>query len=248
MSADLPIIIPDWPVPEFVKSLSTCRTGGVSKAPFNSFNLAHHVGDNRESVNHNRMILRRDWLLPDEPHWLNQTHSTNVLELTDKTTDVDADAAWTEQKDTICVVMTADCLPLLVFDASQERVAAIHAGWRGLADGIIENTLDAMEVVPEHTSVWLGPAIGPDAFEVGTDVRDTFTGIAPEASTCFLPSENEDKFLANIYQLAGLRLQQYGITSIQGGSYCTVSSADRFFSYRRDGQTGRMATMIWLSE
>lgn len=248
MSAELPIIIPDWPVPDFVKSISTRRTGGVSKAPFNSFNVAHHVGDNRESVIHNRAILRRDWLLPDEPHWLNQTHSTSVLELTDKTKDKNADASWTEQRDTICVVMTADCLPLLVYDAAQKRVAAIHAGWRGLANGIIEITLDAMEAVPEQTSIWLGPAIGPSAFEVGSEVRDVFIELNSESTQSFTPIDEQDKYLADIYQLARLRLNNYGIDSVYGGNCCTVSDHDRFFSYRRDGQTGRMATLIWLSE
>ena len=248
MAYDINVKLRGWSVPKSVRALSTCRNGGVSKGDYHSFNLAHHVGDDTESVTLNRAILRRDWLLPDEPHWLNQTHSTDVLELTDKTLEHDADASWTEQVEKICVVMTADCLPLLVYHPELHRVAAIHAGWRGLLNGVIENTLLAMSPTPEKSVVWLGPAIGPNAFEVGPEVRDEFLLVDPNAEGCFVSSANEGKFLADIYSLARLRLNNIGVTQITGGDSCTFTDKNHYFSYRRDQTTGRMATMIWLDE
>ena len=248
MTYDLTIRLPDWHVPDSVRALSTCRNGGVSIGDFKSFNLAHHVGDDAESVKQNRAILVRDWLLPTEPHWLNQTHSTHVIEITDKTLEHDADASWTEQPEKVCAVMTADCLPLLVYNPVEHRVAAIHAGWRGLLNGVIENTLDAMTTNPAASFVWLGPAIGPSVFEVGPEVVEAFTALDSAAEICFTRSENQGKFLADIYALARQRLQKFDITNITGGNSCTYLEENRYFSYRRDNRTGRMASLVWLNE
>lgn len=242
----LNMVIPDWDVPHYVKALSTTRVGGVSKLPFNSFNLAHHVGDDPESVNTNRTILRREWLLPHEPYWLNQTHSTRVIHVTDKAEDRNADASWTEQTKTVCTVMTADCLPLLMYQSNPDSVAATHAGWRGLLEGIIENTITSLPGDVRTIKVWLGPAIGPRAFEVGTEVKQAFTDYDQSSERCFKPSINTDKYLADLYQLAILRLKAAGVTDISGGNYCTFAEQDSFYSYRRDGETGRMASLIWL--
>ena len=228
--------------------MTTTRLGGVSKSPFNSLNLAHHVGDDPDSVKTNREILRRDWLIPSEPYWLNQTHSTDVIEIDDKTIERDGDAAWTCQQETVCAVMTADCLPLLLYQGNPDRVAAIHAGWRGLEAGVIENTVAAMSDNPESIQAWLGPAIGPSSFEVGSEVREAFIGNDKGCVDCFRPSTNDGKYMANIYHLAKRRLNALGITEITGGDYCTVLDQELFYSYRRDGQTGRMATLIWLDE
>lgn len=248
MATSMNVIIPDWQVPANVRAISTCRTGGVSAVPFKSFNLAHHVGDSSQSVRDNRIILSREWLLPSEPIWLNQTHSTRSVELTDKSIDTNADAGWTGEFDTVCVVMTADCLPLLIYAPESNKVAAIHAGWRGLADGIIEETLAEMQVDYQKLHVWLGPAIGPEAFEVGAEVRDVFMAAHAEASRCFQETNKKDKYLGDLYELARIRLRQLGITQISGGNYCTYSQPEKFFSYRRDGMTGRMATLIWITE
>ena len=246
MSDEINIIIPDWQVPTHVKALTTTRRGGVSKSPFNSFNLAHHVGDDKESVQTNREILRREWLLPTEPYWLNQTHSIRVLEVTDNLTDKNADASWTEQADMVCCVMTADCLPLLMYQSSPESVAATHAGWRGLLDGIIENTIDSLPGEPHTLKVWLGPAIGPRAFEVGPEVREAFIEHDRNAESCFVDSQNAGKYMADLYQLAIFRLRTCGVKDILGGQFCTFAEDELFYSYRRDGETGRMASMIWL--
>ena len=165
MSDNVNIILPAWNVPAHVRAITTTRLGGVSKSPYNGLNLAHHVGDDSDSVITNREILRRDWLLPSEPYWLNQTHSTDVIEVDDKAIQHSADAAWTSQKATVCAVMTADCLPVLLYRSNPDKVAAIHAGWRGLEAGIIENTVNEMTDAPGTIQAWLGPAIGPSSFE-----------------------------------------------------------------------------------
>lgn len=246
MTKQLPIKLADWQVPDYVKAFTTFRVGGVSAGPYRSLNLAHHVGDEMASVTRNREILKREWFLPSEPYWLHQTHSIDVIELTDKTTERNADASWTKQKDRVCAVMTADCLPLLIYHPD-DRVAAIHAGWRGLLDGVIEATIESMTDSPEKCSVWLGPAIGPDAFEVGAEVRDAFVATDSAAAQCFRPV-GEDKFLGNLYQLARLRLTSYDIFQVSGGTDCTYTDTANYYSYRRDNVTGRMASVIWMSE
>jgi len=259
-----------------VGAITTTRENGVSLAPFNSFNLATHVGDNLTHVLSNRAILREELCSTNksnnhskehnhkqsEPYWLEQTHSVKVLELPQKyfhecaTNKVpEADASFTQQPQVTCVVMTADCLPLLIVNRDATEVAAIHAGWKGLALGIIEKTISAMKSSNEQLHVWLGPAIGPNAFEVGEDVRQEFIQQSDSYSPCFSAKQSEStktklieerKYLADIYSLAKVQLNALGVTYISGGEYCTYSQSDLFFSYRREGQTGRMASLIWI--
>lgn len=238
------MIIADWAAPTHIKTLITTRLEGVSQAPFDSNNLGNHVGDNPNHVAHNRESLVKN--IGHNIVWLNQTHSTEVLTLGQGITPtcVDADASFTNDLKTPCCVMTADCLPLLVTNNGGTKVAAIHGGWRGLANGIIENTLSKFQECPSKLMVWLGPAIGPRQFEVGQDVVDTFVGRDTNNESCFVPQGN--KYLADIYQLARNILLSNGVTNISGGDFCTVEQETEFYSYRRDGQTGRMASLIWI--
>lgn len=231
----------DWPAPEWVRTCVTTRQDGCSQGVFKGFNLGTHVGDDPNNVLANRAELGR--MLGCRLAWLEQTHSTDVIDAAPGLVE-EADASWTQESDVACVIMTADCLPVLFCDRAGTRVAAAHAGWRGLATGILENTINALGVPPEELLVWLGPAIGPDTFEVGPEVREIFSSAA--AAECFRPSERAGHYLADIYQLARLRLNGAGVTAIYGGGLCTVSDPIRFFSYRRDGQTGRFASMVWL--
>ncbi|MGB0833640.1 MAG: peptidoglycan editing factor PgeF [Psychrobium sp.] len=239
------MIIPNWAAPSYVKAFTTIRTGGVSEAPFDTNNLGAHVGDDLAAVIANRQAINHH--LSNDVIWLNQTHSIDVVEINaDTPQNSDGDAAFTTLTNTPCCVMTADCLPLLVTNRSGSKVAAIHGGWRGLADGIVENSLSYFNESPSELLVWLGPAIGPEQFEVGQDVVDIFVSKHPDNRLCF--KARGDKFLADIYQLARNTLNRYGVTQISGGDYCTVTQGDKFFSYRRDGQTGRMATVIWIED
>lgn len=235
-------ICPDWPAPATVHAATTLRTGGVSSSAFQSLNPALHVGDDAESARQNRVIIKNMLNLPDEPKWLAQVHSDVVIDAARIDVPPQADASFTDKSGVVCAVMTADCLPLLICASDGAKVAAIHAGWRGLLAGIISNTLTAMQA--GNVLVWLGPAIGPDCFEVGADVRDAFVS----KSTGFIPafkSQDNDKWLADIYQLARIELAASGVTNVYGGNFCTVTEAERFYSFRRDQQTGRMATLIW---
>lgn len=236
-------LIPDWPAPANVRVLQTLRTGGVSQSPWKTFNLGDHVGDSPESVMANRALLRTH--LPAEPAWLQQIHGTLAVDLAKTLNSNVADAAFTRQADTVCVVMTADCLPVLFCDRAGSVVAAAHAGWRGLLDGVLEETMACMGVPPQELLAWFGPAIGPDCFEVGVEVRTAFVTQDATAESAFRAS-SPGKWLADIYELARLRLRQAGLDSVSGGNLCTVSDPARFFSYRRDGVTGRMASLIWL--
>ena len=236
-------LIPDWPAPDNVRVLQTLRTGGLSQPPWNTFNLGDHVGDLPESVTANRALLRTH--LPAEPTWLQQVHGTVAVDLATTLNSNVADAAFTRQVDTVCVVMTADCLPVLFCDRAGSVVAAAHAGWRGLLDGVLEETMARMGVPPQELLAWFGPAICPDCFEVGDEVRTAFVAQDATAESAFRSSRS-GKWLANIYKLARLRLRRAGLNSISGGDLCTVSDPTRFFSYRRDGVTGRMASLIWL--
>ena len=236
-------VIPDWPAPKNVKALQTTRNGGVSTVPYASLNLGGHVGDNPLSVSRNRMLLAP--LLPSEPVWLKQVHGTVVADAAQTTCWPEADAIVSSRPGAVCVVMTADCLPLLLCNEQGTIVAAVHAGWRGLCDGVIEQTVHAMHVLPQTLMAWLGPAIGPSAFEVGEEVRAAFTAGQREAAAAFVPGIS-GKWRADICQLARLRLEALGITHIYGGGLCTYTDSARFFSYRRDGVTGRMGTFIWL--
>jgi hypothetical protein len=237
------LIVPEWPAPARVKCLMTTRAGGVSQAPWGSLNLGDHVGDDPAHVAANRARLCRQ--LPAEPGWLRQVHSARVVEL-GRESNREADAALTRQSKQVCAILTADCLPVLLCDRAGSVVAAAHAGWRGLADGVLEATVAAMRVPPGEVLAWMGAAIGPQAFEVGDEVRQAFVAQHAEASVAFVPQPMPGKWLADIYQLARIRLKHAGVQAIYGGGRCTFNEADSFYSYRRDGVTGRMAALIWL--
>ena len=237
----LNLITPNWPAPSKVKAFTTTRQGGYSQAPYDSLNLGDHVDDDPKAVAANRAKLRK--LLPTEPVWLKQVHSTKIVTAN---TSCTADAAMTTELNKVCVILTADCLPVLFCDRAGTSVAAVHAGWRGLAGGILEATLQRFNQKPENLLVWLGPAIGPQAFEVGAEVRQAFTDYLPQAIEAFKPSRT-GHWLADLYLLARQRLAHHGVTQVFGGEFCTYSDAQRFYSYRRDKITGRMASLIWLS-
>ncbi|MBT9540340.1 peptidoglycan editing factor PgeF [Thiobacillus sp.] len=235
------MIVPDWPAPPHVKSRMTTREGGVSGAPWTAFNLGDHVGDDMAHVAANRARLRQQ--LPSEPGWLKQIHSAKVVEAGAGVPE--ADASFTRQAGSVSVVLTADCLPVLFCDRAGSVVAAAHAGWRGLADGVLEATVAAMQVPSGEILAWMGAAIGPQVFEVGDEVRQAFVARHPEAAHAFIPHA-PGKWLADIYQLARIRLNHVGVQAVYGGGRCTYTETDSFFSYRRDGVTGRMASLIWL--
>lgn len=232
----------DWPAPTNVHSVTTLRTGGVSEDSFASLNPATHVGDNLASVYQNRKIIKSMLNLPSEPVWLNQTHSNRAVNAVATPSPQQADASYTDQSGVVCAVMTADCLPLLVCSNDGSEIAAIHAGWRGLLEGVIDNTLSTLN--NNDVLVWLGPAIGPECFEVGAEVRDSFVAKSPDNALAF-KQKNDEKWLADIYQLARIILAKLGVNKVYGGNFCTVTEAARFYSYRRDKDTGRMATLIW---
>lgn len=237
------LLVPAWPAPTNVRALQTLRTGGCSPAPWNSFNLGSHVGDSPALVAANRTMLRER--LPAEPLWLQQVHGIAAVNADFEANLQDADAAIAHQPDRVCAVMTADCLPVLLCDRAGTVVAAAHAGWRGLAAGVLEATIKKMDVPASELLAWLGPAIGPKCFEVGDEVRASFVDKDPDAALAFVAT-SPGKWLADIYTLARQRLQAAGVNSISGGDFCTFTEAERFFSYRRDGVTGRMASLIWL--
>jgi hypothetical protein len=240
------LIIPGWPAPAGVHALVTTRQGGVSTGPWASFNLASHVGDDATAVAANRALLRQS--LPADPPWLTQVHGALCVDAGKARSGVEADASFTRQRGVVCAVLTADCLPVLLCDDQASVVSAVHAGWRGLADGVIEASVATMAVPGERLMAWLGPAIGPTAFEVGADVRDAFLAHDIQAAQAFT-SIAADKWLCDMYLLARQRLQALNIrriTSTDFPGYCTVRDIDRFYSFRRDGVTGRMASCIWL--
>lgn len=239
-------IVPDWPAPTQVKALTTTRHGGVSLAPYDSLNLGDHVGDQSENVEQNRQRLTQMVPLPEPPHWLSQCHGVDVINSLKWQRNVAADGIFTRQNNQVCAVLTADCLPVLISNKAGTQVAAVHAGWRGLADGILEQAIRTFDCDHNDLLIWLGPAIGPDHFEVGHDVVSAFTDHASEAEQAFRQTDSTH-FMADIYLLARQRLTAMGITNIYGGNCCTVCDADRFFSYRRDKVTGRMASLIWIS-
>lgn len=239
----LDLILPEWPAPANVRALQTTRRGGVSRGPFASLNLGDHVGDHPVAVAANRSILERE--LPAPPVWLKQVHGIAVADADHAAPGGEADAAVARQSGKVCVVMTADCLPVFLCDRAGTVVAAAHAGWRGLCAGVVEATIAAMQVPAAELLAWLGPAIGPQAFEVGGEVRAAFTAHDPAAAQAFV-AHGEGKWLADIWQLARQRLAAAGVGAVFGGGRCTVSEADAFFSYRRDSKTGRMGSCIWL--
>lgn len=240
-------LYPDWPAPANIHAVTTTRIGGVSQGAFDSMNLADHVEDDPEAVQTNRDRLKEKLGLQAEPFWLSQEHGTQVINAMDANPGTKADGAYSSQSGDVCAVLTADCLPVLLCNQAGTRVAAVHAGWRGLLAGVIETALDNMKVSGSEVLAWLGPAIGPDAFEVGSEIRSQFVARHPQATDAFQQNPHkQDKWLADIIQLARLRLSLKGVSQVYGGNWCTFADKNRFYSYRRDGVTGRMASLIWM--
>ena len=241
----LDLIIPDWPAPSWIKAFTTTRHGGFSHPPFDSLNLSPYVGDNHHSVVQNHQLLKNLLGLTNDPLWLKQVHGTKVISA-NVASDLVADAVYSHEPQVVCAVQTADCLPILVCNRTHYGVAAIHAGWKGLAAGIIENSIQALDSPPTDLIAWLGPAIGSQAFVVGEEVITAFIEKSPTASAAFQRIGNKH-WLANLYQLAKLRLHSLGIRAIYGGKHCTYTNKEQFFSFRRDKVTGRMASLIWIT-
>ena len=238
-------ITPTWNAPLNVKAYSSTRHGGVSVPPFDSFNLASHVGDDPVNVAANRALLKQNLTLPSEPCWMQQVHGTAVLSALTENLEACADASFATARGQVCVVMTADCLPVFFCDRAGTKVAVAHAGWRGLAAGVLENTLQALDLPPEEVLVWLAPAISVKAFEVGEDVRAAFMAQDANAAHAFI-FKDDTHWFADLYLLARQRLACCGVLAVSGGEHCTFSEADLFYSYRREAMTGRMAHLIWL--
>lgn len=252
MSADH-YLKPDWPAPVNVHAAVTLRQGGHSEGDYTAFNLADHVGDAPGAVAANREQMQQELNLPNSPQWLEQIHSDKAVVARADGKVLTADASFTREAGVVCAVLTADCLPLLICNRAGSEVAAIHAGWRGLTGGVIRETIAAMQSEPQDLLVWLGPAIGPEAFECGVDVLEAaFESCISEShaesiAQCFVPHAKKPlHFLADIYALGRAELAELGVAGVFGGDRCTVSEESAFFSYRRDGNTGRMASLIWF--
>jgi YfiH family protein len=233
-------IQPDWPAPRNIRALSTTRSGGVSLGPWSSLNLGNHCGDDLSLVEQNRARLNE--LLPAPARWLRQVHGSVVVHHSGQATnEIEGDAQVSFEPGMVCSVLTADCLPVFFCNRSGDRVGVAHAGWRGLASGVLEATTRALREAPAELMAWMGPAIGPEVYQVGSEVAAAFP---QEFSTAF--TRKGTGFLLDIYTLAKLKLAAVGVHAVSGGTYCTLSDPDRFFSYRRDGVTGRMASLVWL--
>lgn len=247
MSTPPPALLPcSWPAPAAVQAWTTTRRGGVSAPPYATFNLAAHVGDAPERVTENRRRLAAALRLPTPPHWLTQVHGDRVVDTADARAPLEADGSFTTIPGAVCGVLTADCLPVLLCDRAGTRVAALHGGWRGLAAGILEAGVAALRRPGADLMAWLGPAIGPAAFEVGPEVRAALLARYPGATQAFRAGAG-DRWQADVFALARHALARQGVTSVYGGGQCTFSAPETFFSYRRDGVTGRMATLVWLA-
>jgi len=254
------ILPANWPAPKNIHAFTTLRNGmGVSRPPFDQFNLGNRnrnseQGDDPIAVEKNRELLVQAFSLPDRPHWLRQVHGVDVLRFDGspkpsgnyQQDEPVADASVTSKKNIVLSILTADCLPVLFCNTDGGEVAAAHAGWRGLANGMLQNTVRAMNSEPENIMAWLGPAAGPAAYEIGAEVRDAFVHYDKNAEVAFVPSR-ENHWKVDLYQLARMRLQSMGISKVYGGDHCSISEPDSFFSHRRDQQTGRMASLIWIS-
>ncbi|MDF2529365.1 MAG: hypothetical protein K0Q57_245 [Gammaproteobacteria bacterium] len=240
------LIIPEWPAPKHIRAYCTSRSGGVSTGPYASLNLGDHVGDQPGLVQQNRQLLYDLIGLRAEPHWLKQVHGKDIKLITSPyVKPVDADAAITSLKNQACIIMTADCLPILLCDQDGDAVAAIHAGWRGLAAGVIQDVVTSMPCPTSKLLAWFGPAISQAKFEVGGEVYDAFGELYQQA---FKSSQRKGHYMADLYHIAKIQLEQLGVTAIYGGEHCTYSDP-QFYSYRRDkGVTGRMASLIWINE
>ena len=237
----------DWPAPDGIVAGTSLRTGGVSTGPYASLNMGAHVGDAAAAVQENRARLCAAVGIHSEPAWLRQVHGCAVAEAPLRVAEPEADGCWTSAADTACVVMTADCLPMLLTTQDGSRLGAAHAGWRGLAAGVIEAVIGAIAVPPTDLLVWLGPAISQPAFEVGDEVREVFVSRDPATEASFLANER-GRWQADLYGLARRRLELAGVNRVYGGGRCTSREETAFFSYRRDGDTGRMASLIYRSE
>ncbi len=238
-------IYPEWEAPANVRALTTTRIGGYSKLPFDSFNFSLKSGDDVEVVKRNRALLVESAGLPSEPVWLHQVHGNQVVDAVTSEPYTEADGGFAQRAGVVCVVLTADCCPVFLCDRRGSRVAVLHAGWRGLARGVIEEGVRQMGVPGSELMAWLGPAIGPTAFEVGDDVYGAFHERGADVATAFV-KKPDGKWLADIYLLATQRLKTVGVENVSGNSFCTVGDRDKFFSYRRDGKCGHMASVIWL--
>lgn len=247
ISFDDSFITPSWPAPQHIKAYTTTRLAGVSESSFSSFNLAEHVDDRRDHVCTNRSILKQRLSLPSNPQWLTQVHGVDVIAAQKNGGVLEADASYTDKPEVVCSILTADCLPVLLTNKKGSFVAAVHAGWRGLAAGVLEKAVATYSGDNRDLLVWFGPAIGASKFEVGQDVYDMFAELPVNNVKAFVRSEvDRSKWLADLYYLACCQLNAVGVTEIYGGDFCTYSEVDKFFSYRRDGATGRMATLIWI--
>lgn len=247
------LIKPDWPTPPSVRAVITTRQGGMSEPPWATFNLGIRAGDDPAHVRDNRRLLCQTLELHCEPQWLHQVHGTSIIDVQPNDDECEADAAVSRVPGCAAVVLTADCLPVLLCDRSGTVVAAVHAGWRGLAGGVLRHTVQAMRIKPGELLAYLGPAISQSFFEVGVEVRDQFVEHAlnvthvAEIKRCFTDSENKGRLMADLYRLACAELGILGVDAVFSGDYCTYRQDDLFYSYRRDGVTGRMASLIWLT-
>lgn len=242
--SEIELIVPDWPAPGNIRAFATTRVGGVSEQEYSSLNLAGHVGDSDGNVAKNRKRLRDVAGLPAEPRWLNQVHGNQVADIASGSVPDSADAAVGSGPGQVCTILTADCLPVLLCSADGAQVGAVHAGWRGLADGVIEATLEMMSHDGRKLLAWLGPAIGPAAYQVGAEVRQAFVEKS-QAYGIFFADDGPGHWRADLYGLARRLLEAHGV-EVFGGGFCTCSDSHRFFSYRRDGRCGRQASLIWL--
>ncbi|MBX2823582.1 MAG: peptidoglycan editing factor PgeF [Gammaproteobacteria bacterium] len=245
------LIRPDWLNLENIEAFTTTRAGGLSLPPYDSLNLGLHSGDDESTVRRNRQRLQQSVNLASDPAWLRQTHGIEVCDDFSQAQEKSFDAAWTDQPGQVLVILTADCLPVVFTNRAGSEIALAHAGWRGLADGVLRTTVERFSSTPAELSAWLGPAIGPDHFEVGDEVRQRFLDALPDldVSSAFVPGKAPGKWYGDLYKLATLTLNRLGVQDVSGGHYCTYADSQRFFSYRRDGaSSGRMATLCWIKK
>jgi polyphenol oxidase len=247
VSAPLAPIIPDWPAPARVRAACSTREGGVSVGAYAGLNIGRSGGDESSAVDENRRRVFSALALPQPPEWIHQVHGSRAVQVPSTPPEQDADACYALASGVVCAVQAADCLPVLFCDDDATVVAAAHAGWRGLSAGVLENTIAALPVAPQRLLAWLGPAIGPEAFEVGEDVRQAFVASDPAAASCFRAGNVAGKYYADLFALARRRLAAAGVSRVYGGGISTHADPTRFYSYRRDGVTGRMIALIWLA-